>query len=131
VTHLYGFGDPGLAINPESIENQFLGCMVFFLSKAMTEEVRFDRKAVTSSDWVSYPILRFKDSPGVVVAKVLPRNDQPATAVGEAGGQAVAPAVANAFFDATGVRVRRVPLTPGRIRAVLANGGDDPAGYGV
>ena len=131
VTHLYGFGDAGLAVNPDAIESQFLGGMVFFLSKTMVEEVRFDRKAVTSSDWVTYPILRFKDSPGVIVAKVLPRNDLPATAVGEAGGQGVAAAVANAFYDATGVRVRRIPLTPARIRAVLANGGDGPAGFGV
>ena len=61
VTHLYGFGDSGLAINPDAIESQFLGGMMFFLSKTLLEEVRFDRKNVTSSDWVTYPILRFKD----------------------------------------------------------------------
>jgi CO/xanthine dehydrogenase Mo-binding subunit len=129
VKSLYTVGDAGFQYNPASIENQFQGCMVQFLSRCMHEQVTFSREHVTSLDWVSYPILRFKDVPPIVSVKILQRDDLPDTGVGEAGGQAVPAAVANAFFDATGIRIRTVPMTPARVRAVLANGGEAPAGY--
>jgi nicotinate dehydrogenase subunit B len=130
VKSLLGVGDPGLVINPGGVENQMLGSMVQFLSRTLVEEVAFNRKNVSSLDWASYPILRFRDVPNSVTAIVEPRNDLlPGTAVGEFGGQAVPAAVANAFFDATGVRIRQLPMTPARVRAVLANGGAGAAGY--
>jgi len=67
---------------------------------------------------VSYPILRFKDSPTVTTVSIQ-RTDLPSTGSGEAVNAPVAGAVANAFFDATGVRIRRAPMTPARVRAVL------------
>jgi CO/xanthine dehydrogenase Mo-binding subunit len=124
------FGDCGFTVNPDSVANQFTGSAIQFLSRAMSEEVRFSRKNVTSLDWVTYPILRFKDSPLRTVVRVVPQLDQPSGHVGEVGGEAVAPAVANAFFDATGIRIRRVPMTPARVRAVLKAGADGPAGFG-
>jgi CO/xanthine dehydrogenase Mo-binding subunit len=131
VDTLCAFGDCGFTVNPESVENQFVGSMIQFLSRAMVEEVRFNRNNATSVDWATYPILRFRDSPLKTIVRVVPQLDLPAGQVGEVGGEAVAPAVANAFFDATGVRIRRVPMTPARVRAVLAAGAEAPAGFGA
>ena len=78
----------------------------------------FDRSRVTSLDWVSYPILRFKDAPKVSTRSW--SSDDKAPRLGRAPHGAVG-AIANAFFDATGVRIREAPMTPGRVRAVLRN----------
>jgi nicotinate dehydrogenase subunit B len=81
--------------------------------------VRFTRVRQTSLDWVSYPILRFKDAPAVT-AVIIQRLDQPSAGSGEPTTAAVAAAIANAFFDATGVRLYRVPMSPAYVRAALA-----------
>jgi len=130
VDTLCTFGDCGFTVNPDSVLNQFTGATIQFLSRAMAEEVRFSRKNSTSLDWVTYPILRFNDSPLKTIVKLESQTDQPPGHVGEVGGEAVAPAVANAFFDATGMRITRAPMTPARVRAVLKAGADGPAGYG-
>jgi CO/xanthine dehydrogenase Mo-binding subunit len=79
-------------------------------------------KRVTSIDWVTYPILRFQDAPRVHPA-IVQRPDLQPTGVGEPVVLPIAPAIANAFFDATGVRIRHSPMTSGRVRAVLKAAG--------
>jgi CO/xanthine dehydrogenase Mo-binding subunit len=119
VKHLYTSMDFGLVINPDLVLNQVEGQAMMAVSKVLMEEVRFDKKAVTSLDWVTYPILRFKDHPTFTHVTI----NRPDITPGPASEELMPPvaaAIANAFFDATGVRIRRAPLTPGRVRATLA-----------
>jgi CO/xanthine dehydrogenase Mo-binding subunit len=113
--------DCGLIVNPDGLRNQVEGCILQTLSRTLHEEVTFDRSRVTSIDWESYPILRFPEAPAVEVI-LIDRPDQPLLGAGEAATAPVAAAVANAVFDATGVRVRTVPFTPARVKAALARG---------
>jgi len=110
--------DCGLIINPDGLRNQIEGNLVQSLSRALKEEVKFDELRVTSVDWQSYPILTFSEVPEVELV-LINRPDQPALGAGEPSTITTAAAVANAIFDATGVRVRRIPFTPERIRAAL------------
>jgi CO/xanthine dehydrogenase Mo-binding subunit len=119
VTHLYASQINGLTISPGLVENQMTGNLIQGLSRGMLEEVTFDKSRVTSLDWVSYPILRFADAPTVTTVSV-PRTDLPSTGSGEPVNAPVIAAVANAFFDATGVRLRVAPMTPERVRWVLS-----------
>jgi CO/xanthine dehydrogenase Mo-binding subunit len=117
--HMYGAQDAGLAISPSLIEQQMEGCLVQGTSRALLEEVVFDRKRVSSLDWASYPILRFKDSPEVSVV-VIDNKKEKSSGSGEPTTAPVAAAIANAFFDATGKRIREYPMTPARVRTVLS-----------
>ena len=112
--------DCGLVVNPDGLRNQVEGCIVQTLSRALHEEVTFDRSRVTSVDWTTYPILRFPEAPAVDVI-LIDRPNEPLVGAGEAATAPVAAALANAVFDATGVRLRTVPFTPARVKAVLAN----------
>jgi CO/xanthine dehydrogenase Mo-binding subunit len=112
--------DCGLIVNPDALTNQIEGCIVQTMSRTLHEEVTFDRARVTSVDWASYPVLRFPEAPRVDVVLV-ERRDQPLLGAGEAATAPVAAAIANAVFDATGVRLRRVPFTPGRVKSALAS----------
>ena len=118
VKHLYGALDAGLVVNPALVENQISGMLVQAASRAIIEEVQFTQTNVTSLDWKSYPVLRFADSPDVTPIVVQRMNERSTGAGEEVMGAAVA-AIANAFFDATGVRMRQYPLTPERVRAAL------------
>jgi CO/xanthine dehydrogenase Mo-binding subunit len=118
VKHLYVVQDLGLTINPALAENQMIGAAVMTTSRLLHEEVVFNTKRVTSLDWVTYPILRFKDSPKVTAATVQ-SIDQVSCGGGEAPVGAFVGSIANAFFDATGVRIHEAPMTPGRVRATL------------
>jgi nicotinate dehydrogenase subunit B len=120
VDHLYAAQDAGTTVNPASVENQMEGCLVQGTSRALLEQVNFTRVRQTSLDWVSYPILRFKDAPAVTTV-VVQRLDQPSAGSGEPTTAAVAAAIANAFFDATGVRLFRTPMSPAYVRKVLAS----------
>jgi len=102
--------DCGLIVNPDALKNQIEGCIVQTLSRSLHEEVTFDRSHVTSVDWASYPILRFPEAPQVDVI-LLDHPEQPLFGAGEAATAPVAAALANAVFDATGVRLRTVPFT--------------------
>ena len=119
--HLYGALDCGLTVNPALVENQIIGMMVQAASRMLKEEVTFDRNGVTSLDWVSYPVLRFAEHPNCT-AVVVQRINEPSSGAGEEVMGAAGAAIANAFFDATGVRLRQYPLTPERVRAALAAG---------
>jgi CO/xanthine dehydrogenase Mo-binding subunit len=109
----------GLTVYPDGVLGQLEGNLVMGASRALTEEVAFTRYRTTSLDWSTYPILRFRDAPAVACT-VVQRPDLAATGAGEPAQAPVPAAIANAFFDATGVRIREAPLTPGRVRAVLA-----------
>ena len=112
--------DCGLVINPDAVKNQVEGGILQTLSRALFEEVVFDTDRVTSVDWASYPILKFPAVPEVVV-ELIDRPELPPMGAGEAATAPVAAALANAIFDATGVRLRRVPMTPDRVREALAH----------
>jgi nicotinate dehydrogenase subunit B len=111
--------DCGLIVNPDGLRNQVEGNIVQTLSRTLHEEVRFDRSKVTSVDWTSYPLLTFPEAPAIEVA-LIDRPDQPSVGAGEAAAAPVAAALANAIFDATGVRLRTVPFTSERLRTALA-----------
>jgi len=119
ITHLFGAIDAGLAVNPGNIENQISGQLIQTASRMLREEVLFDRSAVTSLDWSTYPILRFEEAPQVTPI-VVQRLEERSTGAGEEVMAAAAAAIANAFFDATGVRMQEYPLTSARVLARLA-----------
>jgi len=110
--------DCGLVINPDSLRNQIEGSIVQTLSRALHEEVKFDRSRVTSIDWASYPILTFPEMPAIEVA-LIDRPTLPPLGAGEASTAPVAAALGNAVFDATGLRLRAVPFLPARVKAGL------------
>jgi CO/xanthine dehydrogenase Mo-binding subunit len=122
INHMWAAQDSGFAINPELLMNQMSGNLIQGASKILHEELMFDKKRVTSRDWVSYPILRFKDTPKVTTV-VLNRPDREATGSGEPPLVPSQAAVANAVYDATGVRMTHAPLTPARVRGFLKNAG--------
>lgn len=113
--------DCGLVVNPDALRNQIEGCIVQTLSRALHEEVTFDRARVTSVDWATYPVLRMPEVPRVDVV-LINRPDKPILGAGEAATTPVAAALSNAIFDATGVRLRTVPFRPDRLKSALANG---------
>jgi nicotinate dehydrogenase subunit B len=117
-THLYGAIDAGLCVNPGCLENQISGMLVQATSRMLKEEVTFSATNVTSLDWNSYPILRFEECPAVT-AVVVQHLDQKSSGGGEELMGPAAAAIANALFDATGVRLREYPLTPERVLAAI------------
>lgn len=118
--HLYGALDAGLAINPAFLENQITGMLVQATSRILKEEVTFTERNVTSLDWNSYPVLRFEECPEVTPI-VIQRMNEKSTGGGEEVLSPAAAAIANALFDATGIRLQRYPLTPERVLAKLAS----------
>ncbi len=110
--------DCGLIINPDGVRNQIEGNIIQGVSRTLLEEVRFDSSGVKSVDWLSYPVLRFKEIPDVEMV-LINRPEMPAFGAAETPIVVVPAAIANAVFDATGVRYREIPLTPERILAGL------------
>ena len=96
------------------------GNIVQGVSRTLWEEVTFDRKTVTSVDWISYPILDITETPGQVDVVLINHPELPPTGAGEPSIRPVAAAIANAIYDATGVRIRRVPFSPERVKAALS-----------
>ncbi len=121
--------DCGLVINPEGLRRTVEGGMMYALSRALHEEVTFDTEKVTSVDWASYPTLTHADTPesiDVVIVNGDPnqnRPDLPHYGAGEAVCKPLFAAVANAIYDATGVRLRRVPFRNARVLAALKAAG--------
>jgi nicotinate dehydrogenase subunit B len=112
--------DCGLIINPDGLRRCIEGNIVQGTSRALSEEVAFDRARVTSTDWLSYPILDITEAPETVDIVLLNHPELPPAGAGESSIRPVAAALANAVFDATGVRLRRAPLTPQRLKPLLA-----------
>lgn len=111
--------DCGLIINPDGLRLTIEGNVVQALSRSIWEEVQFDSNGVTSIDWSSYPILDSTETPETIDVVMINRPDVRPAGAGEATTRPIAAAVANAVFDATGVRIRRAPLTPERVKAYL------------
>ena len=107
-----------MMINPDGVRHQIHGNVIQSTSRALMEEVSFDRNSVMSREWGAYPIIKFPDIPKIDVL-ILPRQDEPPLGVGESASVPSAAAIANAIFDATGVRFRELPFTPERILAGL------------
>jgi nicotinate dehydrogenase subunit B len=118
VKRLYGALDAGLVVNPAIVESQIRGQLVQTASRMLHEEVTFDTSGVTSVDWTSYPILRFAECPEVTPI-VVQRINERSLGAGEEVMAAAAAAIANAFFDATGVRMDTFPFTRSRVLAAL------------
>ena len=112
--------DCGLIINPEGLRYTIEGNVVNGLSRTLFEEVRFDPDKVTSVDWMSYPILEIAHTPKTIDVVLVNHPEIAPTGAGEPTIRVIPAAVANAFYDATGVRMRRVPLTPERVKAALS-----------
>jgi nicotinate dehydrogenase subunit B len=144
--HVWIAQNNGITVNLEGVGNQMTGALIQGLSRAMWEEATWNKDRVTSLDWISYPILRFKDAPSVTLVNVHPdqytviepgsttgdvkagntsafNEGWLATGSGEPPGTAIGSAMANAFFDATGVRVRQAPMRPATIRDALKAAG--------
>ncbi len=111
--------DCGPVSNPDGLRNQIEGGLLQGMSRTLVEEVSWDRQAITSVDWKSYPSLHLNyDVPAIECVFVEPDN-VPAAGAGETALTVAPAAIGNAVFDATGVRLRDVPFTPARIKAAL------------
>ena len=112
--------DCGQIINPDGLKLTIEGNIVQAISRTLLEEVRFTENSVASVDWATYPILELADAPESVDIVLINRPEMAPQGAGEPSTRTVPGAIANAIFDATGVRVRRVPITPERMKAALA-----------
>jgi CO/xanthine dehydrogenase Mo-binding subunit len=112
--------DCGLVINPDGLKRCIEGNVVQGTSRTLSEEVAFDPAKVTSIDWLSYPILDITEAPEAIDIVLINRPELPPAGAGESSIRPVAAAIANAVFDATGVRLRRAPLSPQRLKPALA-----------
>ncbi|HZL38951.1 MAG TPA: molybdopterin cofactor-binding domain-containing protein [Pseudolabrys sp.] len=112
--------DCGQIINPDGLVKCIEGNIVQGVSRTLWEEVTFDKKSVTSVDWITYPILDITETPGEVNVVLINYPELPPSGAGEPSIRPVAAAIANAIFDATGVRIRRVPFSPERVKAALS-----------
>jgi CO/xanthine dehydrogenase Mo-binding subunit len=112
--------DCGQMINPDGLTKTIEGNIVQGASRTLWEEVKFDRKNVTSVDWLTYPILDITETPEVIDVVLINHPELPPSGAGEPSIRPVAAAIANAIFDATGVRIRRVPFSPDRVKAALS-----------
>jgi CO/xanthine dehydrogenase Mo-binding subunit len=144
--HVWIAQNNGITVNLEGVTNQMSGALIQGLSRAMWEEASWNKDRVTTLDWVSYPILRFKDHPSVTLINVHPGNYVTVTpgsttgtvqagntaafnegwllsGSGEPPTTAISSAMANAFFDATGARIRQAPMRPAVVRSALKDAG--------
>jgi CO/xanthine dehydrogenase Mo-binding subunit len=112
--------DCGQIINPEGLRLTIEGNIIQGISRSLWEEVAFDRNSVTSVDWLTYPILDMTEAPESIETVLIDHPEIAPSGAGEPSTRPVAAAIANAIFDATGVRLRRVPFTPDRVKAAMA-----------
>ncbi len=118
VPRVWAAVDSGLVINPDGLSMQIEGGVVQSVSWTLMEEVKFDKTGILSKDWASYPILTMPDAPKVEVELINRINERPLGSGEGSQGPAVA-AVANAFANATGKRIRDLPLNAARVKAAL------------
>jgi len=118
VPRAFAAADAGQIVNPDGLKNQIEGGMIQSASWTLHEAVRFDRDGITSRDWGGYPILTMPEVPEVEVV-LIDRPDEKPLGAGEAAQGPMAAAIANAFADATGRRLRDLPFTAERVRAAL------------
>lgn len=115
--------DQGLVINPDGVRHQIHGNVNQTAGRVLKEDLSFDEIAVTPQSWATYPLQTFPETPEIETMLV-ERSGDPALGVGESAAVPAAAAIANAIFDATGVRMREAPFTPERMRAALGITGD-------
>jgi len=115
--------DAGQAVSPDGIRNQMEGGIIQSLSWAIHEEVTFDESKRTSFDWGSYPILRFDQVPGAIDVEIMHQPGMPFLGAGETAQGPTSAALANAIADATGARLRDMPMTPAKIKAAIGLAG--------
>jgi nicotinate dehydrogenase subunit B len=118
VPKFYVAHDCGQIINPDGLKNQLEGCVVQTVSRTLIEELKFNRSQVTSVDWDSYPILKFPQVPEIVI-DLIDRPTEKPWGAGEPAASVIPSAIANAVFDATGVRLRSIPYTPAKVKAAM------------
>jgi CO/xanthine dehydrogenase Mo-binding subunit len=111
--------DPGIVINPMQLKRQVEGGLVMGISIALLEEVAFDESGVTQDDWLSYPILTMADLPEIKVELIHNPKVGKYGGGSEAANALAAPAIAAALHDATGKVLRRLPMKPAYVQAVL------------
>jgi len=112
--------DCGQIINPEGLTHVIEAGVVQGISRALWEEVKFNTKTVTSVDWLSYPILDITEAPEAIDVVLIDHPEIAPSGAGEPAIRPVAAAIGNAVFDATGVRIRRVPFAPDYVKAALS-----------
>ena len=110
--------DSGLIVNPDGIRNQIEGCVIMGLGFTLWEAVRYEQGRILTNTFTSYPIPAFPDTPAIDIVLV-PNPDHPPQAAGTPAIFPIAAAVANAVFDATGKRIRELPLSPEGVRRAL------------
>jgi CO/xanthine dehydrogenase Mo-binding subunit len=108
--------DCGEIVNPDGVRNQIEGGIIQSASWTLLERVRYDAREVLTRDWAGYPILRFDQVPERLNVRLLDRPGQPFLGTGEAAQGPAAAALANAIYDASGLRLRDLPLDEARIR---------------
>jgi nicotinate dehydrogenase subunit B len=111
--------DVGMIVNPETLKHVIDRQLVYGTSRAMIEEVRFDENMVQSVDWLTYPVLHIDTLPESIEIVLIKRPEAAPSGAAEMALGLVPAAIGNAVFDATGVRLRRVPFTPERVKAAL------------
>ena len=109
--------DCGMIVNPRQLTHTIEGNIVQAISRSVHEEVQFDDKNVTSVDWETYPILDITETPETIDVVLIDHKELPPSGAGEPSMRPVAAAIANAIFDATGVRIRQAPFTPDKLKA--------------
>ncbi|WP_415500088.1 molybdopterin cofactor-binding domain-containing protein [Acetobacter sp.] len=110
--------DAGLMINPAGVRHQLHGNVIQSTSRALREQVSFDEQGVENKEWGGYPLITFPELPAIEPL-LMERPDQPPLGAGESSSVPSAAAIANALYDATGVRFRDVPFTPEKVKARL------------
>lgn len=108
--------DSGQIVNPDGIRNQIEGGVIQSASWTLHEALRYDTERIRSFDWSSYPILRFSSVPKRVAVHLIDRPGTPFLGAAEAAMGPTAGALANALFDATGLRIREMPLAGDALR---------------
>ena len=111
--------DCGPVLNPDGMRAQAEGGLMQAISRTLIEEVKWGANGITSKDWQTYPVIRFTAMPKTFHFQAIDRKDQPVWGAGEVLITNGPAAIANAIFDATGKRMRRLPFTPARVRAAL------------
>jgi len=106
----------GAIVNPDGLRNQVVGAMIQGLGGALFEAIEFENGRITNPRFANYRVPRFRDIP-VIEAVLLDRKDIPSAGAGETPIMTVAPAIGNAIFDASGVRLRNLPMVPNGLRS--------------
>jgi CO/xanthine dehydrogenase Mo-binding subunit len=118
VDHCHVAHDCGQIINPDGLRNQLEGNMIQTVSRTLIEELQFDRSRVTSVDWETYPILKHTAVPKISM-HLIDRPKEKPWGAGEPSAAVVPSAIANAIYDAAGIRLTSVPFTPAKVLAAL------------